>query len=611
MMRGAGNEWANGNDMKECGRGVTVWLLTTIASISAAAADLQRREADWPLYGHNYANHRFSPLRQIHRDNVTRLRLAWRYTTDKRGSFQTSPIVQNDVLYLTTPLNDVIALDAESGTELWRYRHRRRKDHSLCCGPANRGPAVAHGKVYTVTVDVRLLALDRATGKVLWDTPMAIPDAGHAEPLQAVSGIGELQGARVTGHSGYGANMAPQVVGEKILAGVTGAGYGLHLELEQRNGRTTVGGLSGGSHGLRGFLAAYDAHTGTELWRWYSVPEQGWEGEMAAATAYGVPMQRDPTGEREALARHRDSWRHGGGSIWTTPAVDTELGLIYLGTGNPAPQMADTTRPGDNLYTVSLVALELETGRLRWHYQQVPHDRWGYDVASPPVLFELELGGNTVKAVGQASKLGWFFVHDRQSGRLLFRSQAFVPQENLFAAPTDKGTRIAPSTFGAVSWSPTAYHPDLKTIFIAAIHQPSWFYSRPLEPSPGRPWTHVSFFLPAAEESWGALTAVQLPDGAIRWQQRTPEPLVGGVLATAGGLIFTGQGNGRFIAADTETGRELWHYQAPYGVNAPPISYAVNNRQYVAVAAGGNALFGYATGDLVLAFTLDGNSNAQ
>ncbi|RME35783.1 MAG: pyrrolo-quinoline quinone, partial [Gammaproteobacteria bacterium] len=466
-----------------------VALLPVPAQPGTTAASPATLAADWALYGGDHGNRRFSPLDQIDNRNVSRLKLAWRHATGRKATFEASPVVVDGIMYLSTPYNDVLALDAASGETVWRYHHELRGG-DYCCGPANRGVAVAGDRVYEATIDARLIALDRGTGELIWDVPITDAEAGAGEDLRPLLGIEELKGAVKTGNTGYSANMAPQVVDGKVLVGITGAGYGLHVEFEEHGEPVlSVGGLGGGGHGLRGFLVAYDAASGRELWRWYSVPEQGWEGQWRAQTPYGVPLNRDLAAERAAFARYRDTWRYGGGSVWTTPAVDRELGLIYLGTGNPAPQMDDSTRPGDNLHTVSLVALELATGRLRWAYQQVPHDRWGYDVASPPVLFEVEHGGRKVKAVGQASKLGWFFIHDRETGELLRRSEPFIRPENLFARPTSEGVRVVPGTLGACSWSPVAYHPGLQAVYIDGIYQPSLFFSRRLKPAPGRPWS--------------------------------------------------------------------------------------------------------------------------
>jgi glucose dehydrogenase len=267
--------------------------------------------------------------------------------------------------------------------------------------------------------------------------------------------------------------------------------------------------------------------------------------------------------------------------------------------------MEDGSRPGDNLHTCSLVALDIKTGKLKWYYQQIPHDRWGYDVASPPVLFELKKEGKMVKAVGQASKVGWLFIHDAATGELLIRSDPWIEQDNLFALPSEAGARVVPGTIGATSWSPVALMPETNTAYIAGVYQPSVFYSVKLEPEQRQTWDSYSYFKRTNEPDWGVFSAISLNTGKILWQTKVDNPMVGGALATAGGLVFTGEGNGRFDAFDAENGELLWYYIADYGVNAPPISYAVNGKQYIAVAAGGNKVFGYKTGDEILVFALD------
>ncbi len=580
-------------------RGVACCLMVLCAMLARAE---QANPDDWPLYGNGYHNQRYSPLQQINQHTVGRLQLAWKFQTGIKATFQSSPLVIDGVMYLTTPYNHVLALDAADGRELWRYRHRLQ-GRNFCCGPANRGAAIHGDRVFTLSIDARLIALRRTDGKLLWERRLADTGAGVPEALGSLIGqVHEIRGAIQTGQTGYSANMAPQVHADKVFVGITGAGYGLHLE-QQRDGEPvlTVGGLSGQGHGLRGFLVAYDARNGKELWRWYSVPGADWHGAWREEI-HGLSLNRDIAREKATVEQYRDTWKLGGGSIWTTPAVDPELGLIYLGTGNPSPQMDAATRPGDNLYTVSLVALEMETGTLRWHYQYVPHDRWGYDAASPPVLFEIEEQGQTIPAVGHASKLGWFFIHDRRTGKLIRRSQPFIPQENLFATPSATGTRIVPGTLGATSWSPAAYDRERETIYIAGIYQPSLFISRSI----GATATAQSYtlFQKADEPAWGNLSAISVHNGQLLWQQRMTQPMVGGVLATAGGLVFSGDGEGKFHAFASDTGKPLWQYQGRYGVNAPPISYAVDGRQHIAVASGGNRLFGYPVGDEVLVFTL-------
>jgi alcohol dehydrogenase (cytochrome c) len=560
--------------------------------------------SDWQRYGLGYDNQRFSNLAQINRDNVADLQPAWSVHTGRVGSFQATPIVRDGVMYVSTAWNDVLALDALSGKQLWRYVHEPTTTDT-CCGPANRGVGVDEERVYLTTIDARVIALDRASGAVVWDIPLIDPDSGVAEALSAITGVAELDGAAATGHTGYSANMAPQIIDGLVLAGITGAGYGLHVEVEE-NGQTmlSVAGLGGGDHGLRGFLVALDASTGEERWRWHSAEGPGWEGDYVERVDGDVPLNRDIDTERARADRYRDAWRLGGGSIWTTPAVDVERRMVFIGTGNPAPQMDDATRPGDNLYTVSLVALSLDTGKRIWHYQQVPHDRWGYDVASPPVLFSLPVGGQMRKVVGQAAKTGWFYIHDRFTGKLLKKTEPFAPQENLFARPTAEGVRIAPSTYGACSWSPVSVDEANRRVYIAGTHQPAMYYSRTLPPDPDRPWSSYTFFKPVAGEGHGLLSALDLISGELRWQLETEEPLVGGVLATAGGLVFNGEGNGRFAAYDADSGRLLWQHRATAGVNAPAITYSVGGVQYIAVAAGGNSLYGYTTGDEIIAFRL-------
>jgi alcohol dehydrogenase (cytochrome c) len=505
-------------------------------------------------------------------------------------------------MYVTAPYNHVIALDARTGRRLWRYDHVLERK-ALCCGPGNRGAAVAYGKIFMATVDARLIALDQATGKLVWDQRLSEPDEQPTESAGDLAPTDPLRDAAITGATGIGANMAPLVYRGTVIAGVTGVGYGLHLA---RGADEPIGAVVGvaGKYGRRGFLAAYDAETGSEKWRWHTIPDTGWAGEWRTVTADGARLQRDIAAEREAFESHRDAWRVGGGSTWTTPALDPELGLLYMGVGNPAPQMDDSSRPGDNLYTVSLVALEVETGRIRWYHQQVPHDVWGYDVASPPILFDLPMDGGTVKAVGQAGKTGWFYVHDRRTGRFLFKSEPFVPQENLFARPTREGVRVAPGAAGGASWSPAAYDPRTGLVFVAALHMPMRYTVKERPAEGGRPAQRYTVTSPTDEPRWGTLTAIDTRTGTIRWQRRTEQPLVGGVLATAGGLVFVGEGNGYLDAFDAATGGLRWQFQCGAGVNAPPIAYEIDGTQYVTVAAGGNPLFGYPAGDAVITFAL-------
>src|SRR5207245_2929956 len=290
----------------------------------------------------------------------------------------------------------------------------------------------------------------------------------RAPPLAADDPV---RGRRVMGSTGVSANMAPLVYKSRVIVGITGVGYGLHLDSDRPGAPVgTVIGIAGQS-GRAGFYAAFEAKTGKRLWKFDTTAAQGWEGRFRPTTPDGAPLDRDLERERATLARYEDAWKTGGGSAWTTPAIDPERRLVYLGVGNPSPQMDDLTRPGDNLYTVSVVAVDVDSGKLAWYYQEVPHDMWGYDVASPPVLFDAEVDGRSVPAVGQAGKTGWFYVLDRRDGRLLYRSEAFVPQHNLFRRPAPGGVEIAPGAGGGASWSPVSYDPRTGLVYVAGLHR--------------------------------------------------------------------------------------------------------------------------------------------
>lgn len=568
------------------------------ARLLGAASD----RANWISYGRDYSNQRFSPLKQINRKTVGQLAPRWIYQTGMTSGFQATPIVVDGVMYLSMPFNHVAAIDAATGVEIWRYEHKRTAQ-KLCCGPANRGVAVAYGKVFIGTVDARLVALDAKSGKVVWDIAVA-EDTAPTEKREQLADD-PFKKLATTGTTGIGINMAPLVFDGKVIVGITGVGYGLHLESQRPN--APLGAVVGiaGSYGRPGFYAAFDAATGQRAWQFDTIADKGWEGEFRATTPDGMPLGRDIEREKRDLAKYPDAARHGGGSAWTTPAFDAKTGTLFLGTGNPSPQMDDSSRPGDNLHTVSLVALDARSGKVKWHYQQVPHDVWGYDVASPPVLFDLPTRDGIVPAVGHASKTGWFFVHERNSGKLLFRSEPFVPQQNLFSPPTTEGVRIAPGAIGGVNWSPVSYDPGSGLAYVAASHIPMRYSVNEMPATADKPALRYSSLETIDEPNWGTLTAISTRDfGRIRWQVKTETPLVGGVLSTAGGLVFSGEGNGYLSAFDAASGKRLWRFQCGAGVNAPPVSYEVGGVQYLAVAAGGNANFGFKQGGTLVVFAL-------
>ena len=549
----------------------------------------------WPLHGHDLGGQRFSPLRQLDTATVARLAPAWSYHSGITATFQSTPIVVDTVMYLSLPGSSVVALDARDGRELWRYAHQSRTTKP-CCGPANRGVAVARGLVYVGTVDGRLVALDARSGAVRWDVTVA-EYQGSSETTRQLRADDPLSTVGATGQTGVGIGAAPLVYDNTVFVGIAGVGYGLHPD----QGLAVVG--LAGQYGRPGLMAAFDARTGKVKWR-FDITGPGWEGAFRGTTLDGVPLPRTLDAERAALGANAEAWRYGGGSIYSTPVVDAARHLLIFGTGNPSPQMADASRPGDNLHTSSVVALDTRTGKLVWATQLVPHDRWGYDVASAPVLLDVTVDGRRVPAVAHAAKTGWVYVLDRRDGRLLFKSAPFVPQRNLFMPPAPgEGVVVAPGIAGGANWSPSAYDPTRHLFYVGALHLPTRYIAHEVRRPDGSVLQYAS--TQQTGEASGTLTALDLAaGGAVRWQVTTSEPLVGGVLATAGGLVFSGLGQGRFAALAASTGTELWSWTAPAGVNAPPITYQVRGRQYVVVAIGGNALFGFPQGDLVMAFAL-------
>ena len=570
------------------------------------AADDQRLAAaaddrdGWLTYGHGYTNQRYSGNDQVNRDNVANLKPAWIYQTGVLGTFPVNPLVVDGVMYLSTPFNHVVALDAATGSVKWRYDHALR-EQKLCCGSHNRGLAWGYGRLFMITADGRFVALNANDGSVAWDIPVVDPATGNPADLDAIRRYDPNEPGAFDTLTRFAGNMAPVVQDGRVFIGVSGTGYSAVLE-DAESDSASVLGRPGVRRGLRAFMSAYDANDGSLLWRWYSTANEGWEGEFVATTAFGDDLNRDLEAERAAAPGAAEAWRGGGGSIYSSPSIDTERGLLIFGTGNASPPYADIQRPGDNLYTASVVALDVETGALRWYHQLVPHDIWGYDAASPPVLIDVpDDSGTKVPALAIASKSGWLYVLDRRTGTPLRRSRAFVPQnENMFKRPTPEGLIIAPGAGGGANWPPSAWHPGTGLVYVPASHQPTRHHTE-IGPD-GKPINVLSFVYDI--ERWGVLSAIDPASGLIRWQTRSSLPMISGALATAGGLVFAGESNGDFSAFDAGDGRRLWRFATGAGVNAPPVTYRVDGRQYVAVAAGGHALFRFPQGDAVIAFAL-------
>jgi alcohol dehydrogenase (cytochrome c) len=324
-----------------------------------------------------------------------------------------------------------------------------------------------------------------------------------------------------------------------------------------------------------------------------------------------VKLHRNIAREKADSAKFADTWKTGGGSVWQAPAVDRELGLVIFTVGNPSPDLDGSGRPGDNLHTNSIVALDFRTGRLKWHYQQIPHDVWDLDTTSPVVLIEVaDSTGQRVKAVAQAGKHGWVDILDRATGKPIRRTANFVPQANMYALPTLKGTRMLPGANGGSEWSAPAYNPTTGYLYVLGLHQPMLYKVRSEPLKPPAMWLGGAF-VGTGEPEYGLFSAVDLSSGRIAWQIRIAKPMIGGALATAGGVVFTGTPDKEFLAFDAKSGKQLWSYRANGGVNAPPATYAVGGRQYVAVAAGGNFQINSPRSDELLVFALQDSTAAR
>jgi alcohol dehydrogenase (cytochrome c) len=522
---------------------------------------LDRADRDTRNFLHtngDYQQHRYYPNDEINTRNVTRLHPAWIFQTEVKESMETSPIVVNGVMFVTTSFSHVYALDAKTGAELWHYKHPLGPITTYCCGPNNRGVEVFEDKVFLATLDSKLVALDAKTGKVVWQTTIADPELGYSE------------------------TMAPTVVKGKVLIGT-----------------------NGGEYGIRGFVKAYDANDGKLIWTFDTTPENS-VGVWAEKDATGRDMHRNIAAEKEQLAKTGDPYKTLGGGVWQNPAVDLATNRIYFVVGNPSPDLDGSLRPGDNLYTDSLVSLDLDTGKYVCHFQYIAHDVWDLDAVSPAVLVDVkDKSGKVIPGVIHAGKTGHVYVHDRKDCSLIRFSEAMVPQENMWTLPTPEGARMLPGANGGVEWSPIAVDPDLGVSYAINLHQPMTYHVQSAAYPQGKLWLGGAFKVIPSEQQAGNITAVNYNTGKIRWQVKTPQPMIGGILATAGGLVFAGEGNGRFRAYDSRNGKVLWTFNAGAGVNAPPSSYEVGGKQYIVVAAGGNVQIDYKRGNNIIAFTLE------
>ena len=506
-------------------------LVTAQDLLSGLPADGSR----WLMFGGSYTNQRHSPLGQITPENVNRLVPQWMFQTDTAGRFETTPLLRDNVLYVTGPLNVAWAIDARTGREIWRYKRELPPTGNLtaCCGLVNRGFGVLGDRLFMTTLDAHLLALNMKTGAVVWDTT-----------LEDFS-------------KGYASTIAPLVVKDKVIVGV-----------------------AGGEYGIRGFIDAYDAKTGARAWRFYTIPAPG---EAGNETWTG------------------DSWQRGGASVWVTGAYDPELNLLYYGIGNPGPDYHSESRKGDNLYSDSLVALDADTGKLRWHYQFTPHDLHDWDATEVPILADLTIGGQPRKVVMFANRNGFFYTLDRTNGKLIVGKPYVVTTwaKEIGAdgrpvilpgyVPDEKGSLTCPDPTGATNFWPGSYDPSQRLFFVNAREVCATFYAWKQEYVPGERYTGGAGQRASGPDNraWGALRAIDPTTGERKWEFPYISPSTSGVLTTASGLAFTGDAEGNFLALDSRTGKLLWHFQMGSALHGTsPITYMLDGRQHVLVPAG-------------------------
>ena len=555
--------WAGGAGAEEIQgqKGMSSGQVALNKGINVTQAQLNnagKQTVDWLHTNGDYAQTRFYGGKQINAGNVKKLRPEFMFQTEVRESMETAPIVVDGVMYMTTSFNHVYALDAVTGREFWHYKHKMGAITTFCCGPNNRGVAIEGGKLFMGTLDAKMVALDAKTGKLLWETEIADPEKGYSE------------------------TMAPTVVDGKVLIGT-----------------------NGGEYGVRGFVKAFDSATGKLIWTFYTIPEKGHEGVWAENDATGRNMHRDIATEKAQLARDSSFYQTLGGGVWMNPAVDLKTRTIFFVVGNPSPDLYGAERPGDNLYTNSMVAVNLDTGAYKWHSQYIAHDVWDLDAVSPPILLDVkDKSGKMIPAVIHGGKTGHIYVHDRADGKLIRFSEAMIPQENMWVLPTAGGARMLPGANGGVEWSPMAINPGLRLAYAMNLHQPMTYHVEAAKYPGGKLWLGGAFKVIEGEKQWGRLAAVNVDTGKMAWKFDTEQPLIGGAIATAGDLVFYGEGNGLFRALHAKTGKLLWEYNCGAGANAMPVSYTVKQRQYIAMGCGGNTQLDFKRGNTMVVFAL-------
>ncbi len=511
----------------DTGRETASFIPVTWERLVNAAEEPQ----NWLMYSGTFDSKRYSGLDQVHNRNVHRLELKWAYQLSALDRAETTPLVVDGIMFITEAPSNVVAVDAATGQPYWRYEHELPDDLRICCGRNNRGVAILGDTLYMSTLDAHLVAIDAKSGNLLW--------AAEAADYRA----------------GYSKTAAPLIVKDKVVTGI-----------------------AGGEYGIRGFLDAYNAATGTRDWRTYTIPgpdnpdNQTWSG---------------------------DSWRTGGSPTWITGSYDPDLDLVYWGTGNPGPDFNGDVRMGDNLYADSALALDGDTGEMNWYFQFTPHDVHDWDAIQIPVLADLEVEGQPRKVMMWANRNAFFYTIDRETGEFLsgtpFARQTWAeridengrPIRLPDTFPSAEGTLVSPPASGGTNWQSPTYSPRTELFYVMAFDGEAEYFIR------DEGYFEGDLFIGGGQERvlpvetyTSAVRAIDPRTGNRRWEYRVQPQTWAGLLSTAGDLVFGGTIDGYFYALDAVSGRELWHMSVGAEVRAAPMTYAVDGQQYVTIAAG-------------------------
>ena len=486
---------------------------------------------NWLMYSGTFDSQRYSRLDQIHNRNVDGLTLKWAYQIPEIDRAETVPLVVDGVMFVTEAPSNVVALDAATGRQYWRYEHELPDDLRICCGRNNRGVAILDEMLYMSTLDAHLVAIDARSGNLVWNREVADHRAGYSKTA------------------------APLVVKDQVVTGI-----------------------AGGEFGIRGFLDSYNAVTGEQEWRAWTIPgpdhpdNQSWAG---------------------------DSWRTGGSPTWITGSYDPDLNLVYWGTGNPGPDWNGDVRMGDNLYADSALALNADTGEMEWYFQFTPHDVHDWDAIQVPILADIEYDGETRKVMMWANRNAFYYTLDRETGEFLvgkpFAKQTWaegldengrpIRIPNTF--PSAEGTLVSPPATGGTNWQSPAYSPRTELFYVMAFDGEAEFFIRDEEYTEGNRYIGggQERVLPM-DKYTSAVRAIDPRTGDRRWEYRVQPQSWAGLLTTAGDLVFGGSVDGYFYALDAVSGQELWHMAVGARVHSAPLTYAVDGQQYVTIAAG-------------------------